>query len=311
MKALLIVNTFATATSSHTQALISSKLEKYLELSVVETEHKLHAFEIAKRAKSAGFDFVIGLGGDGTLNEIANGILANGISSSNPVIAGIPGGNANVFLRNLGYSKDPIQATHELLEKIATNQRRSIGMGRITFKGTNRWFLFNAGIGIDARVLARMESKRIKGKSVSDFAYAAIAAKEFINEINEKKSKIEITDETKRKFDPVQFALIINFSPWTYFGKFPVSPIDHRAETNALDLFASYQIKFGNLFTLIKGLISNSKLVNDSQNLVLQDLKQFQISTDTPIWAQVDGEVIAEITSANIQHFADCLTVIA
>lgn len=311
MRALLVVNTFATTTSPETKAVISSALENKLDLTVVSTEQKSHAVEIAKSAKSDGYELVIGFGGDGTLNELANGLLSNGLDPAGPKLAGIPGGNANVFLRNLGYANDPIVATAQLLEHLKNNSTRKIGLGRLTSNDISRWFLCNAGFGIDAQVLAKMDSRRNKGKFVSDSAYAMLAIRELFNEIRKSKSPILVTDQSNVTAKPLQFALIVNFAPWTYVGKYAVSPLVRLADTSALDIFGSHKLSLSNTVRLIASFLTPDKIKSEPQVLVLEQQQSIDIKTVTPTWAQVDGEPLMQIKLAKVEHFSNCLTVIA
>ena len=311
MRALLVVNQFATGTTSEMQSVISAALANQLDLTVVNTTGKLHAFELGKSAKNNGYELVIGLGGDGTLNEIANGILENDSKSTKPALAGIPGGNANVFLRNLGYSNDPITATAQLLTNLERGTTRKIGMGKLTTENQSRWFLFNAGFGLDARVLVRMEARRFSGKLASDVAYAFLTLRELFTEIRKVKPNIVITDQNGVAYEKAQFALIINLAPWTYVGKLPISPLGKISDTKSLDIFATYQMSVSSALRLIKDLLSTKNLKSDAQTLVLTDQHSLKLSAYEPTWAQVDGEALAQVTSAQIEHFANCLNVIA
>ncbi|MFM1819045.1 MAG: hypothetical protein RIS61_643 [Actinomycetota bacterium] len=311
MRALLVVNPFATGTTAQMQSVISAALANYLDLTVETTTGKFHAYELAKSASENGFELVIGLGGDGTLNEMANGILDNGLGDDNPLLAGIPGGNANVFLRNLGYSNDPIAATAQLLTNLEKGFRRKIGVGKISLENQSRWFLFNAGFGLDARVLARMEARRFSGKIASDLGYAFLTLRELFTEIRKVKPSIVITDQNGIAYERAQFALVINLAPWTYVGKFPISPIENSADTKSLDIFATYQLNISTTARLIKDLLSPRIMQSDSQTLVLTKQHSLKVSAYEPTWAQVDGEALAQVTNAQIEHFASCLTVIA
>lgn len=311
MRALLVVNTFATTTTPEVQSVISAALEKHMDLTIVNTSAKFDAEAIARDSKAQGYELIIGLGGDGTLNEIANGLLASGSNHDGPILAGIPGGNANVFLRNLGYSDDPVTATAQLMERIVAGSTKTLGVGKLSFDDASRWFLFNSGIGIDAKVLAKMEAQRNAGKQASDLAYARLAIKELVREIRKRKTSILVTDENGMSFDPVQLALVINFAPWTYAGRTAVTPVMQSEVTAAFDFFATRKLSLLNTLRLLKGLVSKSDIQTDSKNLVLRNQKSISISVDKPTWIQVDGEPLAKISTARFEHFADCLKVLA
>lgn len=311
MRTLLVVNSFATTTTPEVQSVITSALANHLDLTVMTTAERLHAIEIGKQAVKDKFELVISLGGDGTLNELVNGLLGEETSVSLPVLAGIPGGNANVFIRNLGYSNDPVTATAQLIENIGRNSTRKLGAGRISYSNQKRWFLFNAGIGLDARVLSKMEEKRIQGKIASDLSYALITLKELFTEVRNGKAQLRITDQDERTYSETQFALIVNFSPWTYVGKFAISPSKRHVDTSAFDVFAPYELSVSRTAQLIRDLVLRGELEKNENVLVLAKQKSLTITASQPTWLQTDGEALDLVTAAKIEHFADCLTVFA
>ena len=156
MRALLVVNPAATTTSARTREVLASALEAELKLEVAHTRHRGHAAELAREARDDGLDLVVVLGGDGTVNEVVNGLLTDRSHEQVPDLAVVPGGGTNVFTRALGVPRDPVEATGALLDALRENRRRSIGLGL----AGDRWFTFNAGMGWDAEVVARVDRRR-------------------------------------------------------------------------------------------------------------------------------------------------------
>ena len=113
-----------------------------------ETNRRGHAARLAQGAAADGMDAVVVLGGDGTLNE-----AANGLAGSPTALAVLPGGSTNVFARTLGMANDPIEATSQLLSALNARSVDRVGLGQLD----PRYFLFHAGIGFDAAVVARVE----------------------------------------------------------------------------------------------------------------------------------------------------------
>src|SRR5690606_30423696 len=117
VRAVLIVNPNATSTTPAGRDLLAHALESRVTLSVVHTDHRGHAVEIAQQAARGGVDVLIVHGGDGTVNEVVNGILGElGPGSAGPAVGVVPGGAANVFARALGISPDPTEATNQLVD---------------------------------------------------------------------------------------------------------------------------------------------------------------------------------------------------
>ena len=81
------------------------------------------------------FDLVVVLGGDGTLNEVANGL-----AGTETALAALPGGSTNVFARTIGLPDDPVEATGSLLDALEAGSVRRIGLGVMN----DRYFLFHA-----------------------------------------------------------------------------------------------------------------------------------------------------------------------
>src|SRR3990170_6936087 len=144
MRALLVVNPFATTTSARTREVLVSALEGALKVDVVHTDHRGHAAEVARQARLDGLDLVVTLGGDGTVNEVVNGLLnPGGPDPDAPALAVVPGGGTNVFARALGVPRDPVEATGVLLAALRARRSRSIGLGRAGERGVT----FHAGLG--------------------------------------------------------------------------------------------------------------------------------------------------------------------
>jgi hypothetical protein len=102
MRALLVVNPKATATTARARDVLAHALASETKLDVVHTNARGHAMELARQAAVDGLDLVVALGGDGTVNEVVNGLLTNGPGPGIPALAVVPGGSTNVFARALG-----------------------------------------------------------------------------------------------------------------------------------------------------------------------------------------------------------------
>src|SRR5579884_1494299 len=132
MRLQLIVNVSASAVTPRVRVVIAQELAARHHLEVVQTAARGHATELAAEAAADGRDAVVVLGGDGTLNEAANGLAGSGTA-----LAVMPGGSTNVFARTIGVCADPIEATGQLLETMAAaergepGRRRRVGLGRV------------------------------------------------------------------------------------------------------------------------------------------------------------------------------------
>lgn len=311
MRALLVANTFATTTDDDIQAQVVTALSKHLEVSVQNTTARNDAIEIARSAQYQGFDLVIGLGGDGTVNELANGLLLDGPNPDGPLLAAIPGGNGNVFARNMGLSENPLEATAQIINALEVKKFKSIGVGKIATNNISRWFLFNAGIGLDAAVIAGMEARRASGKIVSDAAYASLALRELFTRTDRKHPALSLVSSTGEVHRDAHFALIVNLAPWAYLGSKPLNPLPTASHDTALDVYAPTSLSVRSVLRLVRRALAGKSPENDAKVIALVDQKQIHIQSNRAMWIQVDGDIVTQSTELTATHVPNALKVLA
>jgi diacylglycerol kinase family enzyme len=166
-RVVLVVNPSASGVTAKGRVLIQNALAAEHELEVHETNRRSHATRIAQGAAARGVGVVVSLGGDGTLNEVVNGIAGTATA-----VAALPGGSTNVFVRSIGFTNDAVRATEEVLAALRAGSIRKVGLGNVN----GRYFCFHVGMGYDAAVVEQVESKgsmkRWLGHAL--FGYAAI-----------------------------------------------------------------------------------------------------------------------------------------
>ncbi len=127
------------------------------------TNEPLEAVDVAQMVAEAGFTHVVAMGGDGTVNEVANGLVK--VGSPLP-LAVIPAGSGNDFVRMMGIPADPIRAI-DLLE---SGEPRAVDLGHVV---GDRYFVNGLGIGIDAQV-ARDVLKMERFRGATAYLYGAV-----------------------------------------------------------------------------------------------------------------------------------------
>lgn len=137
----------------------------------ISTLRKEHAIELAKQATENGCDYMIAVGGDGTLNEVINGMLQSNIPANEyPVIGLLPHGSANDFARTARISNSIV----ELIELIQSNTTQKIDLGKIIIQQTQetRYFINIAGVGLGAEVAQNLEqSSSVLGPGFNYFKH--------------------------------------------------------------------------------------------------------------------------------------------
>ena len=107
---LIIVNPYATTVSDRLKNLVVYALRGRYQVDAIDTESRDHATELCREAAREGYDVVVAFGGDGTVNE-----AANGLAGSDTPLSCLPGGRTNVYCRMLGIPTDVVDATEHLL----------------------------------------------------------------------------------------------------------------------------------------------------------------------------------------------------
>jgi diacylglycerol kinase family enzyme len=208
---LLVVNPKATAVSSRLKNIVMYSLKGRYDLDFVETEGPNHATALGREAVGAGYDVVVSFGGDGTLNE-----TANGLAGSDVPLSILPGGSTNVMCRMLGIPTDVIDATEQLLRMADGPRLRRIDLGSVN----GRYFLFSSGVGIDAETVRWVDSRRaIKARrAYLWFAYAAISR--FMLHYRGRPPLL-VVDVDGQRVEGIS-AFVQNSHPFTYFRHRPL-----------------------------------------------------------------------------------------
>jgi diacylglycerol kinase family enzyme len=299
VRALLIVNPQATSTSELRRDVIVRALSSEIDLEVVQTRYRGHAAALAAGAVQRGLDIVLPLGGDGTVNETVNGLLGPagpgqtgaGRAGELPLLAPIPGGNANVFIRSLGQSIDPIDATGRILAAIAAGQSRQIGLGM----AGDRYFTFCAGLGIDAEVVRAIEGLRASGRKASDTLYVWTTVRQYFSGTDRRRAALTLERNGHPPVDHLFLGVVSNTAPWTYLGHRPVNPSPLANFDDGLDVFALRRLRPVSTLNAIRQMLqAKNGPPNGRQVLSLHDEQSFTLRSSRPIALQVDGEYMGE-----------------
>ncbi|ASU82761.1 diacylglycerol kinase [Nocardiopsis gilva YIM 90087] len=310
MRALFIVNPQATTTTPRSRDVIVGAIARDVDLRVAVTEYRDHARELARDAAADGYELVISLGGDGTVNEVVNGLLSTPSELTRPSYAALPGGSANVFIRALGLPTDPVEATGAVLEGLRSGRNRTVGLGRITSDEDDRYFTFCAGFGWDADVVREVERQRRAGRRASPALYISIATKLFMQgTIRDPGLTVEVPGH-----DPVSdlyFALVTNTTPWTYAGSVPVQPTPRSRFELGLDAFALTQLHTVRVARLLRRMMSHKGLKPYGRGYVTwHDQPSMTISARRPRAFQIDGEYLGMRKRVNFQSIPKALRMI-
>ena len=309
-----MVNPRATTTSPRVIDVIVHALSDEMELDVTVTTHKGHGILLGELALESELDTVVTLGGDGVVNEVVNGMLSRGPGDHVPMLATVPGGSANVFARTLGLPTDSVEATGLILERLRAGSIRTLGLGR----ANDRWFVANAGLGIDAEIIAAMERHRKAGRTATPARYLTTTLNEFFRSTNRKDPALTLTHppgpdgSEGQRIEGVFLAIMQNTSPWTFFGNWPMSPCPEASFDTALDVFAVRRMGIPTALRTARRMLT-SRTGGDVRGgiVVWHDIPEFTLTGSRPVELQIDGEGMGSTTQVVFTSHPAALRVVA
>jgi diacylglycerol kinase family enzyme len=296
MRALLVVNHKATTTSARVRDVLVQALRSLVDLDVEHTRRRGHAASLAEQAAHDGVDVVVALGGDGTVNEAVNGLLAGGVRQDGPALAVVPGGSTNVFARALGLPGDWVEATGVLLEALRARRTRTIGLGR----ADDRYFTFCAGLGLDAKVIHRVERARHRGGTSTPLLYLRALAGQYLFDTERDKPAISLERPGGHPDEALATAVIQNTSPWTFLGSRRVDACPDASFDKGLDLLGMRALEVpGTTRAMLQLLFPGGRPghpvgPHGRQVLRLHDVNEFTLRATQPVGFQLDGDYLGE-----------------
>jgi diacylglycerol kinase family enzyme len=313
MRALLVVNPKATATTARVRDVLARALGSDLKVDVAETQRRGHAIELGAQAASEGFDVAVVLGGDGTVNEVVNGLLRSldnapddaAARASLPALAVVPGGSTNVFSRALDIPRDPIEATGYFLDALREGRSRRIGLGR----ADERWFTFTAGIGLDADAVRMVERVRAKGKAASPTRYAWAALRQFFRDTDRRHPALTLEIPGHEPVTGLYLGIVGNTAPWTYFGDHPITLTPTASFDTGLDLAAMRRLRTVGTLLAAASMLRPDGLRGQAVS-TWADLSEFTLRADRPMHVEVDGDYLGERESLRFRAVPQALRVI-
>jgi diacylglycerol kinase family enzyme len=301
---LIIVNPYATTVSDRLRHLVVYALQGRFEVDAVDTEARGHATELCREAAHEGYDVVVAFGGDGTVNEAANGLLG----SPTPLCC-LPGGSANVFGKILGIPGDVVDATEHLLAMADDWRPRQVDLGVVN----GRCFTFASGLGLDASVVERVDSNPRMKARLGAYYFTWVAVSTFMRTYLVSPPKLHV-DHGERTLEGVT-AIVQNGSPFTYFQNRPIEIADGAAlDSGALVGGVLHRATLLSMPSIaFRAFSKHARVAGHRQISPLADMEELTVrSADgRTLPLQVDGDYLGEVTEAHYSVMPNALTVVA
>jgi diacylglycerol kinase family enzyme len=302
---LVIVNPYATTVSDRLRNLVVYALQARYDVEAVDTERRDHATQICREAAGEGYDLIVAFGGDGTVNEAANGLLGSGTP-----LSCLPGGATNVFHRTIGIPGDVVDATEHLLAMADAFRPRKADLGLVN----GRAFVFSSGVGLDASVVERVDAHpRLKAR-LGEYYYSWAAISTFSRRYLVKPPRMRVTVDGET-VDAVT-AIAQNSDPFTYFGSRPIRICAGAGlDTGSLGVAVLRRATPLELPTLIPRLFSGRAATVSKHRQITPFPAVHEALVESvdgrPLPVQVDGDYIGDEQSVRFSSAPGALTVVS
>jgi diacylglycerol kinase family enzyme len=298
VKVLLVVNSSASSVTARGRVIIQKALSADHEVTLAETTRRGNATRLAQSAAATGTELVVVLGGDGTLNEAANGLVGTDCA-----LGTLPGGSTNVFARTLGLPNDPVDATAVLLDALdRPDAIRSVDLGSVN----GRYFLFHTGIGFDAATVREVEKrsalKRYAGHPL--FIWAAVTT--WMRHYDRSTPRFAVHLPDGSVVDDGYFTLVLNTDPYTFLGNRPLHVTDEAGLDKPLAAVTLRSLGLGTILGVAGNALSGRSLAGRKLD-VRAGLDGLRITGFGPVPYQVDGDYLGEATDLTFKHEPDAI----
>ena len=302
MRLLLIVNPAASSMTPRRRVKIQRELGHHHRLEVAETTRRGHATRLARAAVRDGVDVVVVAGGDGTLNE-----AADGLAGTETALAPLPAGSTNVFARSIGMKNRIDPALEQVVAAIENRTYRRIGLGN----GNGRHFLFHLGAGFDAEVIEQVERHSRLKRRLAHPMFAVAAFTTFFRGYDRDRPQYRVEVDGQPLGEGF-FAIISNTEPYAFFGPRPLrvtraAGLDHKL---AFTMFR--RLEMGVLLPAALSAMTRGRRIERQRDIVQRaDVDRLTlVARHGPFPWQVDGDYLGEVERLEVRYVPDALTVV-
>ena len=292
MTALLIANPWASGVDEDLLAGVRAELPAGTELRL--TSARGDALEIAREV-SGEVDALYVFGGDGTFNEVLNGI------DGGTPLGLIPGGGTSVLPRALGIPRGSAEAARRLA---GGARPRRIGLGRVN----GRRFGFACGIGLDAEIVRAVDDlgRRSDGRRPGNVAFAWTGLRTLARHNYRLDPALEVKGHGR-----AAFALVSNGPSYSYAGPVALQPAPNASFEGGLDLVAPTEVRSRDIPRIARYALGWGDRANARDLVYVHDADRIEIVCDRPLPLQADGEDLGDVEHAVFEAERDAVTVLA
>ena len=302
MRALLLHNPNATTTTPAVVDRIARMVSVDLKLDVEATKRRDHAGFLAAGAAHEGYEVVFALGGDGTVNEVVQGVANTGVK-----LAVIPGGSTNVWARSLGFPNDAVETVGLILDKLARREDRVVNLGA----ANDRYFAFTAGFGFDAEVVRQVERRLRLKRTVRQASFLWCGLVAFLTTYDRRRTMITVTAGDAEPATAFRSVVCCNSNPFTYLGPWPAQVCPQARLDAGLSLTGLQSLGPRALVRLTRTALTSTAVGDLPFTRLWNDETSVRLTANTALPLQVDGDYVGDVETVNLRSVRRALRVVA
>jgi len=322
MRIVLVVNPTATNVTPARVRIVEGELRARHRVTVVATEQRDHATDLARSAMDDGAECVTVLGGDGTLNEVVNALVG-----SQCAIAVLPGGSTNVFARTLGLPDDLRRAARATSDALASGWVHRIGLGSVN----GRYFTFHTGVGFDAAIVEQVESHARLKRRLGHLLFVYAGVRQFFSydrrhphfrvvvRRTEDAGEVMASPDgpgTDGLDEDGYFTVVQNTDPYTFVGQRPFTVAPAATLDRALAITTVGAMSVRRFVPVIVDALANRKglkvtrTVTKHENVTAATITRITAEPHRSMPYQVDGDYLGEADVLEFVHHPEVLSIV-
>jgi diacylglycerol kinase family enzyme len=234
-----------------------------------------------------------------------------------------------------------VEATAEVLDSLRAGRTRLVSLGTASASGTSpdpvsdpdparaaaeavadaatqeddwtppRWFVFAAGLGFDAEVIARVEARRAAGRRSTGALYVKEATSAFLFGRERRRPAMTLEVPGEPAVEGLFLCLISNVSPWTYLGARPINPSPQASFDTGLDVFALGRMGPLRMMNTLRQTLAREPDPRGRRLHRWHHLEELTLTAVRPQGWQVDGDHLGTATAVKIRNVPAALRVVA
>ncbi|MDH5174942.1 MAG: diacylglycerol kinase family lipid kinase, partial [Elusimicrobiota bacterium] len=278
MRMKLIINPLSGGKKIETYLpIIKEILGRDNSLSLAMTEKKNSAFQEAEKASAKDYDLIVVCGGDGTMNEVINGVVS---SHSSLPIGFVPCGTSNIYALSVGIPLDPVRACEIILKKSI----KRIDLGKVGTGNSPRYFVSMAGIGYEAAVIKSLKPDLVR--TLGGIPAHLIAGVGELIKHQRIELSITVDGSSWRGFE----AIICNGS---FYGVSSIIAPEADMADGYLDVIIFKNGRRRDILRYVLGILRGRHIY--FKDVEYAKAKKIEIRAPGEVWIQVDGEIMGTL----------------